>query len=29
MFLTGSQRKTIADHIGSTVVIYDPKKVFP
>jgi uncharacterized RDD family membrane protein YckC len=29
MFLTGKQRKTIADHIGGTVVIYDPKKVFP
>jgi uncharacterized RDD family membrane protein YckC len=29
MFLTGPQRRTIADHIGSTVVIHDPNKVFP
>lgn len=29
IFLSGKQRKTIPDHIASTVVIYDPGKVLP
>jgi hypothetical protein len=27
LFLTGKQRKSIADMVGSTVVVYDPNKV--
>ncbi|MGI8881711.1 MAG: RDD family protein [Jatrophihabitans sp.] len=27
LFLSGNQRKTIPDHIASTVVVYDPNKI--